>query len=134
MVFGLPNVSRTFKVDYAGHWIPYILPALQTFLTISVYSTVAIAVNGAMEVTSFAIIPNQHGSIFAKMAYWLDAHHFSGSMASIFGIVIFSVLFNMTRWFEVTTDHVFDRGLNQTIAMPVNTVFREHPGYVMFYR
>ena len=73
MVFGLPNVSQTFKVEYAGHWIPYILPALQTFLTISVYSTVAIAINGAMEVTSF--IPDQHGSTFSKIVYWLDAHH-----------------------------------------------------------
>jgi len=131
MVFGLPNVSQTFKVEYAGHWIPYILPALQTFLTISVYSTVAIAINGAMEVTSF--IPNQHGSAFSKIVYWLESHHFNGLTFSIIGILVFSVVFNLTRWFEVTTDNIFDRELNQTIATPVNTIFREHPGYVLFY-
>ena len=131
MVFGLPNVSQTFKVEYAGHWIPYILPALQTFLTISVYSTVAIAINGAMEVTSF--IPDQHGSAFSKIVYWLEAHHFNGLTFSIIGILLFSVVFNMTRWFEVTTDFIYDKELNQTIATPVNTLFREHPGYVLFY-
>ena len=41
-LFGLPHISEDYKYYVIPYAAPYILPILQTFLTISVYATVAI--------------------------------------------------------------------------------------------
>ena len=104
-------------MQYSGYWIPYILPTLQTFLTISVYATVAIAVNGAMEVKS--ALPDPHGSCWSRMLHRLESRRINGLTVTIIGILVGSVIFNFTRWGEVTTGFAFDEDLNQTIPIPV---------------
>ena len=44
-IFGLPHMSEDYKYYVIPYAAPYILPILQTFLTISVYATVAIGQN-----------------------------------------------------------------------------------------
>ena len=44
-LFGLPHMSEDYKYYVIPYAAPYILPILQTFLTISVYATVAIGQN-----------------------------------------------------------------------------------------
>ncbi len=52
--------------------IPYIVPLLQTFLTISVYATVAIAVNGYLYVRPAT--SEDDGGIPQRASFWLRDH------------------------------------------------------------
>jgi hypothetical protein len=45
----MPVISKTYQKE-AESLLPYILPLLQTFLTVSVYSTVAITLHGLHEI------------------------------------------------------------------------------------
>ena len=45
----MPVISKTYQKE-AEFLLPYILPLLQTFLTVSVYSTVAITLHGLHEI------------------------------------------------------------------------------------
>ena len=64
---------------------PYLLPALNTLMTCSVYATVAVAMNRYIEMTDGL-----------KHKKWLK----SGKIQCIF-VFVFSVLFNLSRWFEL---------------------------------
>jgi len=46
MVFCAPSFSVEYRDNFILYAIPYLIPLLQTFLTISVYSVIAIAVQG----------------------------------------------------------------------------------------
>ena len=96
--------------------LPYILPTLQTFLTISVYTTVAIAIRGSTEVV-------QSGSCCNMMLHWLNPKSIKFTIISI---VLFSIVFNASRWFEIKTFETYDMQYNVTIAIVQVTNFINH--------
>ena len=108
MVFGLPHISDYYKFEIMPYAVPYILPTLQTFLTISVYTTVAIAISGAIEVVQIS------GSCCNIMLRWLKPKRIQ---FTIIAIVLFSIVFNASRWFEIKTFETFDSQYNETFAI-----------------
>ena len=86
-------MSDYYRFDILPYVLPYILPTLQTFLTISVYTTVAIAIRGSSEV-----VPS--GSCCKMMLHWLNPKRIEFTIISI---VLFSIVFNASRWFEIKT-------------------------------
>ena len=54
-LFGLPHMSEDYKYYVIPYAAPYILPILQTFLTISVYATVAIGQNIVLFSSSYSL-------------------------------------------------------------------------------
>jgi hypothetical protein len=103
MVFGLPNLSDVYREELAKKSIPFILPILQTFLTISVYATVGIAINGYLFVRTTT---DQDGGWVQNVTFWLNDHGINGTALSIGLIVIFSSIFNISRWFEIESKDV----------------------------
>ena len=107
-------MSEHYKIQLAPITIPFVLPVLQTFLTISVYTTVAIAIGGAMQVRSN---PNslENSTLLDKILNFLKFRRVNGTIVSIFLICVFSILFNASRWFEIKTIDTFDDSKNMTI-------------------
>ncbi len=89
VIFGLPNLCTRAMAVTMTFLVPYVMPVLQTCLTASVYSTVAIVVFGMIIVGSALeeTCPRLH-----------DANVASAAAVAIF---VVSALFNVSRWFEL---------------------------------
>ena len=79
---------------------PYLLPATNTVMTCSVYATVAVAINRYVEMSPSLSLPPR-----------LE----NGVVQSLF-VAVFSVVFNITRWFELEYVYVTVAGDNETLA------------------
>lgn len=86
-MFGLPKLSASFN-QFIPTLIPFLIPILQTCLTVSVYSTVAIAVNGI-----FIVHPLNEG----KLRNWIKFRQINVAALASLGITVFSVVFNISR-------------------------------------
>ena len=69
----MPYISITYQEE-AEFLLPYILPLLQTFLTISVYSTVAITLHGLHEIQKSAQMAAPVSSPVPSNAYELTEY------------------------------------------------------------
>lgn len=98
MVFGLPNIWDEYSDKMVKKAIPYLLPMLQTFLTISVYATVAIAISGVLVVRPAS---TNETDFHQKLTIWIKERGMNGTILVIASVVIFSTVFNASRWFEV---------------------------------
>lgn len=98
MVFGLPNIWEGYSHSIVKKAIPYLLPLLQTFLTISVYATIAIAISGALAVRSSS---NNGTDFHQKLTLWIHERGMNGTALAITTVVILSTIFNTSRWFEI---------------------------------
>ena len=109
LVFGLPNLSNYYKTQQAPYAVPYVLPLLQTVLTVSVYATVAIAIYGAKDVRTETENENE-------CFRWLKNDKLGGTGLTILAICLFSAVFNCSRWFEIETVVSISSESNQTMA------------------
>ena len=154
-------LSDWYSNKFVLYAVPELYPLLQTFLTISVYSTIAISVQGLVLVyrtrrdisNSNGEVPNDNNEDNTDM----DQDHkqdqesraendqgnngqwkrcLSSSWFLIGSILLFGVLFNTSRWLEITamTKNVTINA-NDTSTMPYleNTRLRKHPFYIKFY-
>merc|ERR1712020_488133 len=54
-------------------------------------------------------------------------------MGTIIAIVLFSIVFNASRWFEIKTFETFDSQYNETFAILQNTELRDNLIYIQWY-
>ena len=116
-------MSSEFYYHYHGRAVPYLIPVLQTCLTISVYTTVAIAVNGVLIVNLPAghnahdAHPSSGGSSSAAAAAVARGgllqrrfkfRHVNVALVTCLFIFVASGLFNLSRWFEYE-QYVYER-------------------------
>ena len=92
---------------------PYLLPALNTLMTCSVYGTVAVALNRYLEMTEKF-----------KDRKWLK----NGKIHCL-AVLLFSILFNFTRWFEL--EFVQENG-GKNVTLKA-TDLRYNENYIRWY-
>ena len=132
LVFSLPRASDWYRreVTYA---LLYFSPLLQTFLTTSVYSTFAISIHGLIKIRKPPNVsePRQNGSVPRMSLIKCD---YSNKWV-IVAILVFSVVFNASRWaeMEVKTLNITVNGSPSERPYLRSTDLRRNPIYIKWY-
>ncbi|CAB4061007.1 unnamed protein product [Lepeophtheirus salmonis] len=127
-MFSLRNLSSWYDSKIFPYVAPYLLPATNTLMTCSVYSTVAVALNRFIEMSPNLSMPKSCEK---------------GSFQNSF-ILIFSIIFNFSRWFELQTafdyeerNSTFPNGsiyfFNESIIQVQPTLLRRNQTYFRIY-
>jgi len=113
-------MSETYNKEVAPYIVPYILPMAQIALTGSIYSTLAVAIE------RYVSVCHPHYVGFSE----------AGKL-SVAGVILFSVVFNINRFFEYTTQtDIREVEINSThtenitMAFPATTDLRKDPLYI----
>ena len=88
LVFSVPQLSENYKSKLLKHLAPLILPMVQIALTGSVYTTLAISLERYLVVCR---------------PFYAISHKPLTTRAYVFFIISFSILFNLPKFFELTT-------------------------------
>jgi hypothetical protein len=102
LVFSLPALNEYYQDSILGHIAPIVFPSAKTALTASIYSTLAIAVERYL--------------IICHPFYAIN-HRLSATRYILF-IIIFSIIYNLPRFFSLTT-----------LTCPHKTLEPQLPGY-----
>ena len=100
----------SYNAHYFPFIAPYLLPATNTLMTCSVYATVIVALNRKMELSG-----SRSTTDFSRMNFiQARANQLakSGSLQTIL-VFVFSVLFNLVRWFEHKYEYIYQ--LKETV-------------------
>ena len=93
LVFSVPQLSENYRSRFLKHLVPIILPVVQIALTGSVYTTLAISLERYLVVCR---------------PFYAISHKPLTTKAYVLTIILFSIFFNLPKFFELKTCHVIE--------------------------
>ena len=110
LVFSVPQLSEKYQSRFLKHLVPIILPVVQIALTGSVYTTLAISLERYLVVCR---------------PFYAISHKPLTTKVYVLTIVLFSIVFNLPKFFELKTCHV--------IGKPDTFEYESHTVLISFY-
>ena len=117
IIFLMPHLNDYFRVKLFAFVAPIIIPMAQIAVTGSIYSTVAISIERYM---------------ISCKPFFVISHNWS-SKRYIIPTIVFSIAYNLPKFFELKTGEVQDSGDNTTAYILEGTNLRLNYEYFFFY-